>query len=373
MRPTTPRVVYLFGAGASYACLQAVNSPHEILMKHLVLELTENVRKLVTKKRSRYRSFEPLVNRITQAPESFEPVVTFLEASPSSLHQLFATRLRKIFAQVLRSRLAAAENELGDDRFSLYAALLDMYQLPGCPEHLQGFLTLNYDNFLDSAAQSIADRPIDFGIALRPPPEPTEKRPLPLIKLHGSFDWKGTWPVTRSNGKSGLWIPPGINKNKQNYPFTRLWGAARDLLDCQVLRIVGCQLSSTDWDLISLLFSTRQARPHHPPYTVEIIDRPRLALELQAKYPYLDIRSLPEIRTLGLGDHYVSELLRTDRPLPFKSLTEDERATVVDEAEHRDGNWFRVWLVLMAEALVRDSRVTSVETTTNAFSRYLGV
>jgi hypothetical protein len=41
------------------------------------------------------------------------------------------------------------------------------------------------------------------------------------------------------------------------YPFNLLWGRAYELLDCDILRVIGCKLSQNDWGLISLLFNTQ--------------------------------------------------------------------------------------------------------------------
>ncbi len=66
---------------------------------------------------------------------------------------------------------------------------------------------------------------------------------------------------------------------------------ARDVLDCDVLRVIGCRLGSNDWDLISLIFSTHHAnRDARPAYDIEIIDAPQHALQLQKAYPYLKAR-----------------------------------------------------------------------------------
>lgn len=342
-------------------------------MDQIVADLSQDVRELITGEGSEYSDLSPLLNNITDDPTIFEPIVTFFENSPSQLHRHFARELRESFSSVLRAKLSTAAEELEKERFSLYSALLDMYNLEGCPERLHGLLTLNYDNFLECAAAHISERQLDLGVAIPPEGAANGEAPLRLIKLHGSFNWHDAWPISLADDARGLWIPPGINKNKQDYPFTVLWGAARDLLNCDVLRVVGCQLSANDWDLISLLFTTRHANRLRGPYTVEVIDNPRTALSLREKYPFLEIRSLVDIETLSLGDHFTAALLNQHTPVPFRGLSSADKDQVLAEAERRDKNWFRVWLILMAEALVREPEVRSLETETNSFSTYLGV
>jgi hypothetical protein len=67
-----------------------------------------------------------------------------------------------------------------------------------------------------------------------------------------------------------LWIPPGIEKDKDAYPFNILWGKAFEMLDCDVLRIVGCKLKQNDWGLLSLIFNTQLETDQT--YEIQLID-----------------------------------------------------------------------------------------------------
>src|SRR5207249_3124295 len=126
---------------------------------------------------------------------------------------------------------------------------------PRFNEELGGILTINYDEYIEQAIQSFQDQSVDFGIDVRG--NERKRNSIRLLKLHGSFGWEDAWPIVVKGGATKLcWIPPGIQKARDRYPFDVLWGLAREMLDCDVLRIVGCRLSPNDWDLISLLFST---------------------------------------------------------------------------------------------------------------------
>ena len=106
----------------------------------------------------------------------------------------------------------------------------------------------------------------------------TTERPLRVIKLHGSFTWTDSWPVRRSRrlkSPDPLWIPPGIQKAKERYPFNILWGLAREQLECDILRVVGCRLSASDWDLISLIFSTHHTHGSNKPCLLYTSPSPR--------------------------------------------------------------------------------------------------
>jgi hypothetical protein len=92
-----------------------------------------------------------------------------------------------------------------------------------------------------------------------------------------------------------LWIPPSIEKVKDRYPFNLLWGKAFELLlNCDVLRIVGCNLSQNDWGLISLLFNT-QLEPGGV-YEIELIRSHKGGARVRKRNGFLkNVRILGEL------------------------------------------------------------------------------
>lgn len=366
------KVVYLIGAGASHGCVKYLGSTCGILMEDLKVPLTNKICELFESDKEKYGTLEKLIHDVINAESTdLEQIITFLEECPSSVHKQLADDLRRTFEIVLRKQLDTIEEEIDDGRFSLYAALLDMYQVVNCPEELQAILTLNYDEYIEEAAASVCDHPIDFGIRLQG--TNVSEKSLKLLKLHGSFGWKDAWPIHRvDNGNEApVWIPPGILKGKQQYPFNILWGLARDLLDCDVLRIIGCRLSPNDWDLISLLFATYHAHAtKSSSYIVEVIDSPAHAIKLKRSYPYLKVCSILEITKMGIGNQLVAEFLGgPPRSLNIDSLTPEE----LDEICHHIGtekNWFHIWLQQMAEAFESEPDI-GVETPKGEFKKLL--
>ena len=167
MTTDTPRqkIVYLFGAGASHACVHYWQSPYGILMRDLNIPMAEAVRDFVTSKgQEHFRALDDLTNDLIDEYTDYEHLITFLGDSPSALHRRFAAELRSLFETVLRKRLNNNETDLGEDRFTLYAILLDMYNVIGCPEDLHAALTINYDDFVEAAATAIGHS-VDYGIA----------------------------------------------------------------------------------------------------------------------------------------------------------------------------------------------------------------
>jgi AraC-like DNA-binding protein len=356
------RVVYLFGAGASHACVQHVGSSHGTLMKHLVSLLSDEVSDLVKDHYQDHRSLRFLANDLITDSVDIEQIITFLDQSPSALHRDFAERLRDTFEAVLRQRFEEIELEIGDPPDALYYALIDMHHVPRFTEQLGGFLTLNYDSLLEHAIERYGRLHVDFCVKVEG--TASEGTPIQVVKLHGSFAWEDRWPIATS-ASGTLWIPPGIQKAKDRYPFNMLWGGARELLECDVLRVVGCSLSANDWDLISLLFTAQYTRSDGRRFHIEIIDTPRQALALQRRFPYLGVQSVLEHAVIG--PQLLAELLGNE-PRTFDSLADEERRFVLELAE-AEPNWFLRWLRLKAEVTYRD--LGSISTDNGAFERVM--
>ena len=363
--PSHPQVVYLFGAGASHGSIKARASTYDLLMDDLTDPLAARIHSLMEEKADAYAPFEELVNAFATEQVDIEHIITFLDDSPSALHRQFADALRKTFYTVLMERLSLVREELADARFDLYTMLLDIYNLNVCPESLHAVLTINYDDFIESAASLVYNNPnaVDYGITVSGhyPPD----RQLRIIKLHGSFYWQDSWPISICEDGAGqmpLWIPPGVRKPKGRYPFSVLWGTAREALDCDVLRIVGCRLSPNDWDLISLLFTTRiPSASGARPYTLEIIDSPACANEVKNRYPYLPVRSIFEIDHLRLGQRIVGDLTGTE-PRAMHTLSQSDQKRLLT-SKH---NWFLVWLRQFGQAVMEDDSA-SLDTPSGAF------
>ena len=364
-----PSVVYLMGAGASHACVRSLGSQDGLLMDSLSTSLNAFAGNLVTEDYGGHPGLLALVNDIIEGQADFEHVVTFLSDSPSSLHRDFGNDLKAGFERVLRQQLQMIEKDIGRPPVDLYAALFDMYNVGGCPESLRGVLTINYDLYIERALEMAGFTEINFGFNLG---RNAAEGAISLAKLHGSFDWQATWPLSlRDEGAEAkyptVWIPPGIEKDKGGYPFNALWGWAREILTCDVLRIVGCRLDGNDWDLVSLLFNAVHGRTEHRPCRVELIDSPQQGEALALRYPYLS--ATPLLQLDDIGSRIVGELLG-QAPRPLTSLSEGERADVM-AAANAGLNWFDLWFQQKGESLY--TTTPSVDTPTGTFAAYLGV
>jgi hypothetical protein len=361
------RVVYLLGAGATQGAVSYAGSEAQLIMPGLIRPLLERTSEAYLQSFGDHEGLRYLVNDVIDDKTDFEHLLTFLADTPSRRYQEFADRLRTVFATVLRSALERVRHDLGDRHSVLYAALIDMHAVPGSGEHLAGFLTLNYDNFLEHAIEQTLGRSVEYGMDTGGAAGTADELPIPVLKLHGSFSWRHVWPIkVAAEFDTGLWIPPGIRKAKGEYPFTSVWSAARELLDCDVLRIIGCNLGPNDWDLVSLLFSTMHGRESAKPYEIQVIGRPKGAGRMADLFPYLDPRSILEIP--GIGAQLISELL--GRHLgEFEELNEDERQLAADAANEKFSNPFERWLRVKGELMYQD--LGTLETDAKVFQRFI--
>jgi hypothetical protein len=344
------RVVYLLGAGATQGAASFGGSAESLVMSGLIDPLLERMRQVYIEKFNDHPGVAHLVNDVIDANTDFEHLLTFLEDTPSHTYQDLAARLKTVFSTVLRSALENVREDLGEKHSELYAVLVDMHQLDAFPEKLGGFLTLNYDLFLEHAIEETLGRSVDYGVQI--PSVALGTDPIRVLKLHGSFGWSHVWPIQLASAISGgLWIPPGIRKAKADYPFNAIWGAARDMLDCDVLRIIGCNLGPNDWDLVSLLFTTMHGRESTAPYDVEVIAWPGDASRMADAFPYLNVRSLLELPEVG--PQFIGELLG-DVPTPFKDLDALDRGRAMEYAESKIENPFAHWLRLKGELMLQE-------------------
>jgi SIR2-like domain len=361
------RVVYLLGAGATQGAAQFAGSTARLVMPGLIGRLLDRTSDVYVEDFADHNGLKHLINDVVGDDTDFEHLLTFLEDTPSRRYQEFAQRLRTVFSTVLRRALEEVRSELGEHHSALYAVLVDMHEVAESGERLAGFLTLNYDNFLEHAIEHRLGRVVDYGVQITNPSGHDAREPIPVLKLHGSFSWRPTWPVEVAEEiDAGLWIPPGIRKAKGDYPFNAIWGAARELLDCDVLRIIGCNLGPNDWDLVSLLFTTMHSRESARPYELEVIGWPDGAARISETFPYLNVRSLLEIPDIGA--QFIAEILASD-PGEYSDLDENEQERAIEAAGTKITNPFQHWLRLKGELMHRD--LPSIDTDLDLFRQFI--
>lgn len=319
------KVVYLFGAGATQAVLKS-NNPTDGLLTKDIQEKIENKYKSrgLTKK---------IWNELISVSD-IEHLISVLETQ----HQNQASeKIRKYYRE---SIIEIAEPiSKNPPQKNLYSVLIDYYNIENLDEELVCFITLNYEDILERTIISLFNRQIDYSLysnSIKLLPDA-----IKVLKLHGSFNWQNTRPVsiknmTIKNSPNSLWIPPGVEKRKDNYPFNILWGQATEyLMQCDILRVVGCSLSRNDWGLIPILYTVQKFNVSKINTEIEIIDYPSTAQNIIDNYKYMKFTSITDIPEF-LEFH--------KKKLPFASsiaLTEEINAKFNDRDK---SNPFYEWL-----------------------------
>lgn len=251
------KVVYLFGAGATQGEAQYEAGLGEGLS-------LENVSEKAISLGKEEQKLQVMLSEIERDDiKDIELYISLLESVNTKKYSELASALRSFFCQSIQENLISGKTPIEP---SLTMALLEMHEKLAENEKFIGAISLNYDNMLDRAFNEVF-KGINYGIKCKCEKavyNVGEEFPL-LIKLHGSFNWKKGFRFVLIDEEQAqvakqaemLWIPPSIEKERDAYPFNLLWGKAFQMLDCDILRIVGCKLSQNDWGLISLLFNTQ--------------------------------------------------------------------------------------------------------------------
>jgi hypothetical protein len=344
-RPSKKKIVYLLGAGASQGELSLGEAPRPILMQDIVDGLSIKISK------DEIDSLSPVSNELGIEGIDVEHLITLYEASGTREHNEIARELKKNFRKEIQDRI----NELGDT-FSpqLYSVLLDMHLIDGLDEELVAILTINYEDLLERAMQSVHNS-INYSIKVsnRHTSFIIDEKSPPILKLHGSFNWKTENPIaivdSLADEEDVLWIPPGVAKKRDIYPFSVIWGRARELLECDILRIIGCSLSRNDWELVSLLYTTQKLRTDRKSYRIEIISSPRTCEEIKKNYKYLTIDGILDIPYTR--DHLISEYFphHVGKPIVGDVLEE-----LMENVTSDKYNMFAIWLRAKGERLQQD-------------------
>ena len=137
-------------------------------------------------------------------------------------------------------------------------------------------------------------------------------------------------------------------------------------MNCDILRIVGCNLGPNDWDLVSLLFSTRYTHATAAPYRIEVIAEYETVQRIRELFPYLEVLWLPDLPQVG--EQVVGELLGA-KPRRFAELSEGLQETVISKARRSIGNPFSYWLTQMGEAMATD--LPSLATASGVFEQFV--
>ena len=302
------KVVYLFGAGATHAELMNMHEEltTEIIGKKglLIKHVSERVLAKAKKDENFIKDIECIIS--SDRPSNIEELISLIETNRIDKASEKADKLRNLVEEDILGHLRVGEES---NEPVLYKSLLELHKKIDEKEEVVGLITLNYDNLLDDAYTEILGNEPNYCTRFG------SRNDLPLLKLHGSFEW----PKIKM-GKNEISVPImplGIRKNYLELPFNFIWGRAGEILaECDTLRVVGCSLDRNDWGLIDLLFKSHLWKGE--PYEIEIIDFDNTGLDIRGHFGFFPrITKAREIESGIIAEQMDSP---ADQPLvnPFR-------------------------------------------------------
>lgn len=298
----TRKIAYLFGAGATHAELSALDPDLESKNEGLLIS---DVSKRVMFRASQDPDYLKDITTVSSTAGSLniELLISLIENSRIADWSTKTDLLKKLIRDDITSALRPQRTR----RFFLHKGLLQFHQhgKTQTREKLIGLISLNYDTVLDTAYTAVLGSPINYCFSR----EMDSAATIPLLKLHGSFNW--TNQQVLSKRRYVEIIPMGSSKSYLHAPYGFIWNRALDLLACcDSLRLIGCSLSANDVHLIDLLFRAHLER--RKPFDLEIIAPDSTAEAIKKSYGFFPKIEL--LSNLGIDSTPV-----VGPPNPFKT------------------------------------------------------
>lgn len=338
------KIVYLFGSGATHAVANILDPSKGLLTSH--------VRDQIRKQEATLKDlvFPPAIwNELIDEQVDIEHLISIQEAN---YNYAITGKLKKVYSNAI-SLLSKDIVEKLTKFENLYSVLFDLYNVKGFAEEISCVLTLNYEDILEQSINAHLGHDIDY--IIENSTKNSSKNSVSILKLHGSFNWKNIRPVEIDDvnqlidKEESLWIPPGVVKKKENYPFNLLWGKAFEyLMNCDVLRIIGCSLNRNDWDLIPMIYTTKNFNSKSKTFDIEIIDFPTQCDKVIEQYQYLNIKhffDIPEVLTFLIRQHY-------PHLIDSKDIPEDVYSGLKESIVPEKNNIFEMWLQAVGEDMM---------------------
>lgn len=275
MKNKPKKIVYLFGAGATHAeIMNLEDSPDATFISKNGLKISD-VSKRVMKLAQKDSRFKKGVKTVTyrEGPVNIELLISLFESNRIPDVDYKVNHLKKLVQKDITKILSLEQKK----KFYLHKALFELHKLIENKEILTGIVSLNYDDVLDLSCYEIRGNKPNYCH------NSGKGEDIPLLKLHGSFNWTNIKIYGKS--KKIPIIPLGINKNYLIPPYNFIWSRAFEVLaTCDILRIIGCSLSQNDIGLIDLLFKAHLERSNH--FTMEIINRQGVGDDIKYNYGF---------------------------------------------------------------------------------------
>ena len=310
------RIAYLFGAGATHAELLNLNP--DLVREEQGLLIGNVSSRVIEKARADpdYRINLETVSA-TSGSLNIELLISLLENSKVHKWASKTALLKRLVEEDIKGILTPSRKQ----RFYLHRALLQLHQHKATreKEEVVGFISLNYDDVLDLAYKQRYGVP-NYCFSLdHPQPSATN---IPLLKLHGSFNWSGA--SIRGRRRAIEIIPLGSNKTYLHAPYGFIWSRALEvLIRCDTLRVIGCSLSPNDEHLIDLLFKAHLERSQA--FDIEVIASVAGGERIRNNYGFF-----PRIKTLVQIENFL--IPEPDPGNPYKTWLKYKAISVLGQA-----------------------------------------
>lgn len=291
---TKPKnVVYLFGAGATQAELNYQSCDVNLLMKDNEETGLQGVCSRIMRTVRKEKQLQWLYEATKSTSQiDIEQLITLLEELNFERYRKAADKLRILYYRDILSNLRKT-GILKKPKLSMSLFELHENEQLKETETLRGIICLNHDYLLEAACDKI-HKGINLGVPFTSDTYQYNKNAPKIIKLYGSFNWRSGKLIRITEAKltgphpALLWLPPTTAKETKSYPFNKLLGMAYELLilDCDVLRVIGCSLNQNDWKVISLLFKTQCIRRDNC-FDIELIQGQRSGEEIKHRLGFL--------------------------------------------------------------------------------------
>lgn len=332
------KIVYLLGSGATQGAIRKIDEEKSLL--------TRDIQKYIREKRQEQMGpsvdvSDKIWNEIITDGRDIEHIISMLDCQ---YKYATANTIREYYHEAIVHIVASIGVETPPN---LYTVLADLHLRSALrsQETVLCYMSLNYEDLFERSIRSHLNTNADYVVETVGSDAVIYQDSLPVLKLHGSFNWSNKRPIeiadmTKLPCSDTLWIPPGVDKKKEHYPFNLLWGKAVEFISqCDTLRIIGCSLSRNDWGLIPILY-TAQTLGDRNSLSIEVIDYAEAADRISATYGYLSVSSILDLDEIGR--YYTSN---------YHGIDYNDFKTYFSEGSEARVNCFEKWL----DAKIEDS------------------
>lgn len=301
-KKTAPKIVYIFGAGATHAELSQIVKEKEVEPNFsetnglLINEVSTRIT-IQAQSKNLFKIFKKLDFFFPQKGSSnIELLISLIEDNSNQITNSF--KIAEILKNLVKKDIKRVLKSDIRKKFYLHKALLELDRKNSevNKESVLGYISLNYDTVLDEAYLEIIGKKPNYCLS---PYRNKVERGIPLLKLHGSFEWYSNLKIA----KNLPILPLGVNKDYLQLPYNYIWGYALEVLaDCDILRVIGCSLSQNDYRLIDLLFKAHLQKKGS--FEIHIIDFDENGDLIKNNYGFFrEVKNFSEIfRTTGSNE-----------------------------------------------------------------------